>query len=66
MNASTPALSHDQSADPTCLTLGSSTSKWYAEWKQKKSAAGGATTEPVEHPADGVDALTMWLAGDGK
>ena len=66
MNVSTPTLSRDKTADPTGHALGSSTSKWFAEWKQKKGAARSAVTEPGAPPADGAEAPAKWLAGDDK
>jgi hypothetical protein len=66
MNASTPTLSHDQSTD-LGHALGSSTSKWYAEWKQKKTAVRSAATAPQAPPADdAADGLAKWLSGDVK
>ena len=66
MNVSTPSLPPDQTADPAGRALGSSTSKWFAEWKQKKTAVRSAATAPQAPPADGAaDALANWLSGDG-
>ncbi len=64
MNVSTPTISHDQTANPTGHAPGASTSKWFAEWKQKKSAALAPTVVPQAPPAD--DATAKCLMGGGK
>ncbi|QDU20560.1 hypothetical protein [Urbifossiella limnaea] len=66
MNVSTLTFSHDQTAG-TGHALGSSTSKWFAEWKARKSSAPTPAAEPQAPPADdAADALAQWLSSDGK